>query len=114
MAHTPHPYLADVVDMIRLNDMNVGQDITRAMQHRARIAAIACPDAVIDTDNWPITDRASWRQYLPLQAELGVPSLYYVTHVDSTGEPLLPEDYELIRRVWRRYREGQASREPQP
>jgi hypothetical protein len=114
MAHTPHPYLADVVDMIRLNDMNVGQDIMRAMQHRARIAAIACPDAVIDTDNWPITDRASWRQYLPLQAELGVPSLYYVTHVDSTGEPLLPEDYELIRRVWRRYREGQASREPQP
>lgn len=109
MAHTPHPYLADVVDMIRLNDMNVGRDIARAMQHRARIAAIACPDAVIDTDNWPITDRASWRTYLPLQAELGVPSLYYATHVDSTGEPLLPEDYELIRTVWRRYRERQAA-----
>ena len=104
LAHTPHPYLADVVDMIRLNDMNKGQDIPAAMKHRARIAAIACPDALIDTDNWPITDRAAWRAYLPLQAELGVPSLYYSSHVDATGEPLELEDYQLIRQVWADFR----------
>lgn len=111
MTHTPHPYLADIVDMIRLNDMNVGTDIVRAMQHRARIATIACPGAVIDTDNWPVTDRATWRAYLPLQAQLGVPSLYYASHVDATGEPLLAEDYELIRSVWQGFRDRQAQKE---
>ena len=104
MTHTPHPYLADVVDMIRLNDINVLKDVSKAMRHRARIASIACPDAVIDTDNWPIPDRATWRSYLTLQTELGVPSLYYASHVDSTGEPLEAEDYQLVRDSWQRYR----------
>lgn len=103
MTHTPHPYLADVLDMIRLNDINIGQDVNRAMTHRAKIAALACPEAVIDTDNWPITDKAAWRAYLQLQPALGVPSLYYATHIDSTREPLEPEDYALIREVWARY-----------
>lgn len=100
MSHTPHPYLADVVDMIRLNDINIGQDVNRAMLHRARVAKAAIPEAIIDTDNWPITDKDAWRRYLPLQPELGVPSLYYATHIDFTGEPLTPDDYDLIRQVW--------------
>ena len=100
MTHTPHPYLADVLDMIRLNDINQGSDVNVAMRHRARVARIACPQALIDTDNWPIPDRASWRAYLGLQLELGVPSLYYSSHIDTSGEPLLEEDYELIRRIW--------------
>jgi hypothetical protein len=116
MTHTPHPYLADVVDMIRLNDINtgkhamtgkmikLGKDINQAMTMRALIAAIACPSAIIDTDNWPITNRASWRKYLRLQPELGVPSLYYVTHIDSTKEPLQPKDYRLIREIWAHHR----------
>lgn len=104
MTHTPHPYLADVLDMIRLNDMNIGADIPRAMEHRARVARIACPQALIDTDNWPISDKKTWRDYLELQASLGVPSLYYSSHVDATGEPLEPEDYELLRTVWEQYR----------
>src|SRR5690606_39476097 len=70
-----------------------------AMRHRAKVARIACPHALIDTDNWPIPDRSSWRAYLPLQLELGVPSLYYSSHLDTSGEPLLAEDYDLIRRV---------------
>jgi hypothetical protein len=93
-----------VSDMIRLNDINMGQDVNRAMQLRAKIAGIACPDAVIDTDNWPMANRKSWRRYLPLQAELGVPSLYYATHIDTTLEPLTSRDYELIRQVWVSYR----------
>lgn len=106
MSHTPHPYLADVLDMIRLNDINIGpdKDVNTAMRHRARIAAIACPEAVIDTDNWPITDKAAWRAYLQIQPELGVPSLYTITHIDSTGEALEADDYQLIRDVWAQWR----------
>lgn len=104
MAHTPHPYLADVVDMIRLNDINIGTDVNRAMRHRAKIAAIACPEALIDTDNWPITNKAAWRAYTRIQPELGIPSLYALTHIDSTQEPLDENDYALIRQIWSQYR----------
>jgi hypothetical protein len=100
VAHAPHPYLADVIDAIRLNDINKDKDVVRAMQHRARIARIVGPQMIIDTDNWPITDRASWRAYMRIQSTLGIPSLYYVTHIDATQEPLMPEDYALIRQTW--------------
>ncbi len=100
MTHTPHPYLADVVDMIRLNDINIGQDVNRAMIHRAKVAKIACPEAIIDTDNWPITDKKTWADYMRIQPDLGIPSLYYATHIDSTQEALTPDDYNLIRDVW--------------
>jgi hypothetical protein len=105
MTHTPHPYLADVVDMIRLNDINTGKDVIEAMTHRAKIAAIACPNAVIDTDNWPITNKAVWREYVRLQPSLGVPSLYYASHIDTTREPLDEEDYALIRSAWKEYQD---------
>ena len=109
MTHTPHPYLAGVLDMIRLNDLNIGKDINQAMKLRAGVAATACPNAIIDTDNWPITNKAVWREYLQLQPELGVPSLYYATHIDSTREPLDAEDYRLVRDVWARYRSRMGS-----
>lgn len=102
MTHTPHPYLAEVVDMIRLNDINTGSPVNPAMTHRAKIAALACPSALIDTDNWPMPDKAAWREYLQLQPHLGVPSLYYATHIDATGEALEAEDYRLIRETWER------------
>ena len=111
MTHTPHPYLADRLDMIRLNDINKGSDVNAAMRHRARVARIACPRALIDTDNWPIPDRETWRAYVGLQLELGVPSLYYSSHIDTSGEPLLEEDYELIRSIWSR---GAATALPEP
>jgi hypothetical protein len=113
MTHTPHPYLADVIDMIRLNDTlemrrlhdpTFGRHVGEVMTQRARIAAIACPDAIIDTDNWPMRDRAAWREYVRLQPELGVPSLYFVSHLDLTGEPLEAGDYQLLRETWARYR----------
>lgn len=104
ITHTAHPYLAGVLDMIRLNDANVGKNIIGAMIHRARIANIACPDALIDTDNWPITDKATWREYTRVQPQLGVPSLYFSRGIDSTLELLNPDDYRLIRETWGRYR----------
>jgi hypothetical protein len=114
MAHTPNPYLSDVVDMIRLNDMVdlqlldegvVGRQTNAVMTLRARIAAIACPDALIDTDNWAVMDKATWRDYVSLQPDLGVPSLYFTTHIDVSGEPLEEEDYALIREAWARARQ---------
>jgi hypothetical protein len=54
-----------------------------------------------------MTDKATWRAYLPLQPELGVPSLYVATHIDTTREPLDDEDYALIRQVWQAYRQKQ-------
>ncbi|RPI33616.1 MAG: hypothetical protein EHM70_05460 [Chloroflexota bacterium] len=108
VTHTPHPYLAGVLDMIRLNDINAGHPVNEAMIHRARVASIACPNALIDTDNWPIPDKNTWRSYLQLQPQLGVPALYYATHIDSTGEPLDESDYALIRLAWRR-RQGSAN-----
>jgi hypothetical protein len=85
--------------------------VLRAMRHRARVAAIACPAAVIDTDNWPITNKADWRAYTALQPELGVPSLYYASHIDSTQEALDASDYELIRASWARHRAGHSAKD---
>ena len=105
MTHTPHSYLADVLDMVRLNDVNIGHAVVPAMTHRARVARAACPDALIDTDNWPMPNKSAWREYVQVQPSLGVPSLYYATHVDTTGEPLDADDYRLIRESWARYRD---------
>lgn len=104
IAHTTHPYLAGVVDMIRLNDINVDRNVLAAMTHRARVARIACPEALIDADNWPIPDLATWREYVRLQPALGVPSLYYASHIDATQEPLEAEDYRLVEEIWAQYR----------
>lgn len=113
ITHTPHPYLADVLDMVRLNDTlelkylsdpSIGRNIDVVMKHRAKIAALACPDALIDTDNWPVRDRAAWRQYVQLQPELGVPALYFADRIDITQEPLETSDYDLLHETWARYR----------
>ncbi len=104
IAHTPHPYLSGLLDIIRLNDVNIGADICKAMTMRARVASIACPDAIIDTDNWPMPDKAAWREYVSLQPDLGVPSLYFASHIDNTQEALGPDDYQLIRECWAGYR----------
>ncbi|MBA2729215.1 MAG: hypothetical protein H0U48_00455 [Euzebyaceae bacterium] len=46
------------------------------------MAAAACPQLLVDTDNWPMADPESFREYVGVQPRLGVPSLYYATHVD--------------------------------
>jgi hypothetical protein len=110
VTHTPHPYLADVLDMIRLNDMldltrlaepGAGADIAATVSARAGVARVACPEALIDTDNWPVRDRRSWREYVRLQPSLGIPSLYFADRIDLTQEPLDDGDYALIRESWK-------------
>jgi len=111
ITHTPHPAFADVTDMVRLNDMLRLDDpgpmppVVPQMRYRAAIVRAACPELLIDTDDWTVPDKATWREYLELKPELGVPSLYYVTDVDLTGERLEDDDYAAIRRTWARWRE---------
>ncbi len=115
MTHTPNPAFADVTDMIRLNDVqrledpSPGADFVAHMVHRARIARATLPNVLIDTDNWAMPDRATWRRYLEVQSELGVPSLYYTTHIDCSGEALREEDYAAVREAWARYRSDLVS-----
>jgi hypothetical protein len=110
MTHTPDPAFADVTDMIRLNDLQRLDDpspdapFVEHMTHRARVVRAAMPGVLIDTDDWAMPDLATFRAYLERQPDLGVPSLYYATHMDVSGEALQEEDYAAIRRAWAAYR----------
>lgn len=112
ITHTPHPSFADVTDMVRLNDMLRLDDpgplpadaVVEQMRYRARIAGAALPDVLIDTDDWCVPDKRTWRAYLDAKSELGVPSLYYATTIDQTGEALDEDDYAALRDVWAAWR----------
>jgi len=110
MTHTPNPYFASVTDMIRLNDIVTEAPVVAQMTHRAKVARIGCPTLLIDTDNWPMPSREAWREYLKVQLDLGIPSLYFATHIDCRGgEPLEEQDYAALRSLWaeaRRRKEG--------
>ncbi len=108
IGHAAEPSLARLTDMVRLNDTLRLADprpwppLLPQMVHRARIVRAACPEVLIDTDDWAMPDRATFRAYVETQPELGVPALYYVDRIDLSGEPLLEEDYAAIRRAWQR------------
>lgn len=104
ITQAPHPAFVDVADMIRLNDMIGGHDsVVPQMRFRADVTRATVPELLVDTDDWRVPSREAWREYLDVKPELGVPSLYYATHVDATGEPLRPGDYEALRSVWKRW-----------
>lgn len=101
MTHTPHPAFVDVTDMIRLNDMVAGApSVVPQMRYRAKVARAACPELLVDTDDWRVPSLEAWREYLAAKTQLGVPSLYYASHLDSTSERLEPEDYAALARTW--------------
>ncbi|WP_110886362.1 hypothetical protein [Deinococcus yavapaiensis] len=100
MTHTPHPVFSNVTDMIRLNDVNMAADVNEQMTHRAKVTRAALPAHLIDTDNWPMPSIKAWRAYVALQPHLGIPSLYFATHVDGDGEELTEADYDFVRAVW--------------
>ncbi|HZT15456.1 MAG TPA: hypothetical protein VFA19_05865 [Gaiellaceae bacterium] len=115
VTQTPHPAFVDVADMIRLNDMLRLDDrgpfppVVPQMRFRAAVAHAACPELLVDTDDWCVPSRDEWRAYLEAKSELGVPALYYADAFDWTGELLEPEDYEALRRVWSAWREELAA-----
>jgi len=83
ITHTPHPGFVDVTDMIRLNDMTSGE-IVPQMAHRAKVVRAACQELPIDTDDWRVPDKRSWRAFLEEKRAIGVPSLYYASHLDAS------------------------------
>src|SRR5581483_5920144 len=115
VTQTPHPAFVDVADMIRLNDMLRLDDrgtfppVVPQMRYRAAVAHAACPELLIDTDDWCVPSREEWRAYLEAKSALGVPALYYADAFDWTGERLEPSDYEALRRVWSSWREDLAA-----
>jgi hypothetical protein len=104
ITHTPHPAFAGVTDMIRLNDMTSGTPVRDQMGERAEIARAACPELLIDTDDWRAPNLEEWREYLALKPQLGVPALYYADALDATGESFEPADYAALRRTWSTWR----------
>ena len=106
ITHTPHPGFVDVSDMIRLNDMLRLDDpdplvpVVPQMRHRAAVVRAACPELLIDTDDWAVPNKREWRAYVAVKGELGVPSLYYTDELDVSGERLDDDDYDALRRLW--------------
>jgi hypothetical protein len=115
VTHTPHPAFADMTDMIRLNDMLRLDDpppfppVVPQMRYRAEVVRAACPELLVDTDDWCVPSLAEWRNYLAEKPRLGVPALYYADALDWTGEQLESEDYEALRRTWRDWRAGRGT-----
>jgi hypothetical protein len=111
ITHIPHPAFADVTDMVRLNDMLRLDDpgprppVVPQMRYRADVVRAAVPELLVDTDDWFVPDKQTWREYLELKPELGVPALYYTTDVGLESEPFDDDDYAALRRVWARARE---------
>lgn len=110
VTHAPNPAFVDVTDMLRLNDIRMLDAIdpdgpaVAHMRYRASVVAAACPGVPVDTDGWCLPDRAEWLSYLRVQPSLGVPALYYATHIDLSGEELGVEDFAEVSRVWSEHR----------
>lgn len=110
IAHTANPSFADVVDILRLNDLDGNSaDVLDIMQNRACLAHVCNPDWLIDTDNDLMVSKAAWRQYLQMQPQLGIPDTYYLWSIAASNEPLGPEDMDLLRHTWETYRRTIAS-----
>jgi hypothetical protein len=88
--------------MLRLDDPGPipAAAVVPQMRYRTGVVRAALPDVLVDTDDWTIPDKETWRDYLQVKPELGVPSLYYATHLDLTGEALDEDDYAAIRRAF--------------
>ncbi len=100
---SPNPYLAGVQDMVRISPWSLYPDSVMAeARHSAAMARAADPEWLIDTNGYPMPSLAAFREYMELQPELGVPSLLYCTHLDTTGEAFTYDDYARIRRAWSR------------
>lgn len=110
VTHTPNPAFADITDMLRLNDIRMldaidpDGPVVPHMRYRASVVAAALPGMPVDSDGWCLPDRAEWRAYLDIQAELGVPALYYADRIDLSGEELTAADLAEVARVWWAYR----------
>lgn len=109
--HCASPYFADLTECLRLNDVFGPQaDVREAMGFRARMAVIANPEAAIDSDCDPFSDRDAWLEYLRFQIGLGAPSIHSLSHMDFPGadgslQEIRPGDLAEVARLWQGYLE---------
>ena len=108
MTHCPHPYFADVTDVLRLNDWALKRpNIIEQATYRHQIAS-SCSDWLINTDNWPLYDVGQWREYLRYQPEIGIPASWFTHGVFGEGDrrygPFSADDYAVWRQTWAAYR----------
>ena len=74
-----------------------------------RSCAPRVPSCSIDTDDWCVPEQARrGARSSSVKPELGVPSLYYATHIDSTGEELDDDDYAALRGSWSAWKDRPA------
>lgn len=105
ITHTANPYFAEVVDILRLNDLDGEcEDVLGVMTNRARISKMCSESWLIDTDNDLMIDKKRWQDYIQLQPALGIPDTYYIKSIATSGEMFDDEDYELLKSVWESYR----------
>lgn len=112
ITHTANPYLADLVDVLRLNDVAGLQDIYASiapdMAHRTRIARAASPYWLLDADNWPCSSREQWYDYIQAQKDgtFGIPALYHIQRFGwgTVNEALQEKDFAAVRESWKAYR----------
>ena len=114
---TPHPYLSDVIDMVRLGDMyTVKASCEDSMLHRARIYKTLMPGVPIDTDGQFVHNiLKNWRDIFELQAKIGIPTLYCAENAyhsrffsGVTVDKLKKEDYKFFSKVIVDYRKRMA------
>jgi hypothetical protein len=114
ITHAMHPSFSDVSGMIRLNDVAkrdlCGErvPVVDQLEFRHAIASRVLPSHPIDTDQWPMPNRAEWLRYADAQIEKGVPALYYLESIDRSGEHIDSADLRRIAATWRRYRDAVA------
>ncbi|MET4637976.1 hypothetical protein [Mycetocola sp. 2940] len=120
ITHAMHPSFADVSGMVRLNDVSKRDlrgervPVVDQLAFRHAIASRALPHHPIDTDQWPMPNRAEWLRYADAQIGKGVPALYYLESIDRSGEHIDSADLARIAATWRRYREAIAARSTAP
>ena len=104
ITHTANPYLANIVDILRLNDLaDTSEDVLEIMSNRATIAKMCNPHWLIDTDNDLMIDKKMWRNYIQYQPKLGIPDTYYATGIALSNEKFDKKDYEILKKVWDEY-----------
>jgi hypothetical protein len=111
ITHAMHPSFADVSGMIRLNDVSKRNlrgervPVVDQLEFRHAIASQVLPHHPIDTDQWPMPNRAEWLRYAEAQIAKGVPALYYLESIDRSGEHIDSADLRQVAATWQRYRE---------
>lgn len=104
-----HPYFTENVDMPRIHDYHSeNRSCVSIMGWRKTIFSIANPNAPVDMVSGGIGSKRDFQRYMKYQAEVGVPTLYWLNATDNhplENVPFDKDDYDCIRECWKNYEE---------